>query len=123
MICKIEGQFYVQKKAALHMSPIKIFLLLILTLYSTFALSETTIIKSLDKSRPFILGVIDEIQSKELSEKRILNIYLSEGYNVNDTIHFRVVYMFDGAPDEDFIHIATANYKLSTLSKHLIYHQ
>ena len=56
-------------------------------------------------TKPFVLGVIDEIQSKELSEKRILNIYLPEGYNKNDTTKYPVVYLLDGSADEDFIHI------------------
>lgn len=60
---------------------------------------------SSDSSRPFILGVIDEIQSKELHEKRILNIYLPAGYNENDTTHYPVIYLLDGSADEDFIHI------------------
>ncbi|HEU4632542.1 MAG TPA: alpha/beta hydrolase-fold protein [Flavisolibacter sp.] len=51
------------------------------------------------------MGIIDEIDSKELSEKRTLNIYLPEGYNKNDTIHYPVVYLLDGSADEDFIHI------------------
>lgn len=58
------------------------------------------------KSKPFVLGVIDEIQSAELGENRILNIYLPEGYNENDTIHYAVTYLLDGSADEDFIHIA-----------------
>jgi len=56
-------------------------------------------------TKPFVLGVVDEIQSAELSEKRILNIYLPEGYNKNDTIKYPVVYLLDGSADEDFIHI------------------
>ncbi len=52
-----------------------------------------------------MLGVIDEIESHELSEKRILNIYLPEGYNFADTIKYPVVYLLDGSADEDFIHI------------------
>ncbi len=55
--------------------------------------------------KPFVLGIIDEIQSVELSEKRILNIYLPEGYNKNDTTKYPVVYLLDGSADEDFIHI------------------
>lgn len=62
-------------------------------------------VKNNDKSVPFILGLIDEIDSKELGEKRIVNIYLPEGYNKNDTIKYPVVYLLDGAADEDFIHI------------------
>lgn len=57
------------------------------------------------RTKPFVLGVIDEIKSKELSEKRILNIYLPEGYNKNDTIKYPVVYLLDGSADEDFIHV------------------
>ncbi|MEJ7627892.1 MAG: alpha/beta hydrolase-fold protein [Ferruginibacter sp.] len=56
-------------------------------------------------SKPFVLGVIDEIQSKELKEKRILNIYLPEGYNKKDSIKYPVIYLLDGSADEDFIHI------------------
>lgn len=66
----------------------------------SFAQTQTT-----DKSKPFALGVIEEMQSTELSEKRILNIYLPEGYNAKDTINYPVVYLLDGSADEDFIHI------------------
>lgn len=59
-----------------------------------------------NSSKPFILGVIDEIQSTQLNEKRILNIYLPEGYNPKDTTHYPVIYLLDGSADEDFIHIA-----------------
>lgn len=57
-------------------------------------------------SKPFVLGVIEEIQSTQLNEKRILNIYLPEGYNKTDTIHYPVIYLLDGSADEDFIHVA-----------------
>lgn len=56
-------------------------------------------------TKPFVLGVIDEIYSTELSEKRTLNIYLPAGYNDNDTTKYPVVYLLDGSADEDFIHI------------------
>ena len=56
-------------------------------------------------SKPFILGVTTEIQSAQLSEKRILNIYLPEGYKENDTTKYAVIYLLDGGADEDFIHI------------------
>ena len=57
-------------------------------------------------SKPFVLGVTEELQSRILSEKRILNIYLPEGYNRADTITYPVIYLLDGGADEDFIHIA-----------------
>jgi len=53
-----------------------------------------------------VLGIIDEIESGQLAEKRILNIYLPEGYNKNDTVTYPVIYLLDGSADEDFIHIA-----------------
>jgi predicted alpha/beta superfamily hydrolase len=57
-------------------------------------------------AKPFVLGVVDEIQSVELNEQRILNIYLPEGYKENKSASYPVIYLLDGAADEDFIHIA-----------------
>jgi len=62
--------------------------------------------KPTDQSQPFVLGVVDELTSTLLGEKRIVNIYLPEGYNKNDSIQYPVVYLLDGSADEDFIHIA-----------------
>ena len=56
--------------------------------------------------KSFVLGLIDEIQSKELGETRILNIYLPQGYSANDTTHYPVTYLLDGSADEDFVHVA-----------------
>lgn len=56
-------------------------------------------------TKPFVLGVIEELQSKELGEKRILNIYLPEGYKQDDTTKYPVIYLLDGSADEDFIHV------------------
>ena len=77
-------------------------------IYSICLLYFTQIAFAQDKitaSKSFVLGVIDEIQSVELSEKRVLNIYLPEGYNEQDTIKYPVIYLLDGSADEDFIHI------------------
>lgn len=57
------------------------------------------------KETPFTLGKTVEIESKILNEKRVLNIYLPEGYNEKDTIHYPVIYLLDGSADEDFIHV------------------
>jgi len=54
----------------------------------------------------FVLGKINEIESTILLEKRILNIYLPDGYNEKDTVQYPVIYLLDGSADEDFIHIA-----------------
>ena len=56
-------------------------------------------------TKPFVLGLIQEIQSAELKEKRILNIYLPEGYHATDTTKYPVVYLLDGSANEDFIHV------------------
>lgn len=80
-------------------------LFIILTFCATPAFSQITKSNQADSSKPFILGVIEQIQSKQLNEKRILNIYLPEGYNNNDTIKYPVVYLLDGSADEDFIHV------------------
>ena len=58
-----------------------------------------------DKAKPFVIGEVREIQSAVLSEKRVLNIYLPEGYKPQDTTKYPVVYLLDGGRDEDFIHI------------------
>lgn len=62
--------------------------------------------KKQDQRKPFVLGVIDEVNSTELGEKRILNIYLPEGYKENDTTKYPVIYLLDGSADEDFIHVS-----------------
>lgn len=83
----------------------KIFIILISTFSITLTFGQKIKPKQTETTKPFILGVIDEIQSKELAEKRILNIYLPEGYNQDDTTKYPVIYLLDGSADEDFIHV------------------
>src|ERR1700709_1382563 len=83
----------------------KLFFIGILTFSMAFVFGQADKQKQTAPDKPFILGVIDEIQSKELAEKRILNIYLPEGYNPNDTTKYPVIYLLDGSADEDFIHV------------------
>jgi uncharacterized protein len=61
--------------------------------------------KSLAADKPFVLGVVSEIESKVLGENRILNIYLPEGYNQDIKAAYPVIYLLDGSADEDFIHV------------------
>lgn len=61
---------------------------------------------AIDETKPFVLGVIDNVYSKELGENRILNIYLPEGYDKNSPAKYPVTYLLDGSADEDFIHVA-----------------
>lgn len=66
-----------------------------------FAYAQLPVINS----KPFILGETLEINSIALGENRIINIYLPVGYNKNDTTQYPVIYLLDGAADEDFIHV------------------
>lgn len=79
----------------------------VIILFSIFIsiIGYSQVKKQNETSKPFVLGTIEEINSKILSEKRILNIYLPEGYNQNDTIKYPVTYLLDGSADEDFIHV------------------
>ncbi len=58
-----------------------------------------------NESTPFTLGEIRHIDSKILSEKRVINIYLPEGYDKKDSVSYPVMYVLDGSANEDFIHI------------------
>lgn len=80
-------------------------LFLVLTLVTTLAFGQNTTTKKPEITKPFVLGFIEEIQSKELAETRVLNIYLPEGYNPKDSLKYPVIYLLDGSSDEDFIHI------------------
>ena len=53
----------------------------------------------------FALGVVDKIQSVELGESRILNIYLPDGYSGDSSKTYPVIYLLDGSDNEDFIHV------------------
>lgn len=63
-------------------------------------------LQSADTSKPFVIGKIEEVYSKVLNEKRVLNIYLPDGYNEKDSTQYPVIFLLDGSANEDFIHIA-----------------
>ena len=73
------------------------FLFLILISYCKIGLSlnETN----------FNIGEIIEIESKILNETRVLNIYLPENYQEQDSINYNTIYLLDGTSNEDFLHI------------------
>ncbi len=75
---------------------------LLCAFFNVLVFSQT---KQKENTKPFVLGTIEEIQSTELGEKRILNIYLPEGYKQDDTTKYAVIYLLDGSADEDFIHV------------------
>lgn len=57
-------------------------------------------------SKAFTLGKTDEIRSAVLSETRILNIYLPQGYSADSATTYPVIYLLDGSANEDFIHVS-----------------
>lgn len=56
-------------------------------------------------SKPFPLGITAQIQSAAMGEKRILNIYLPDGYSPDSAATYPVIYLLDGSANEDFIHV------------------
>ena len=97
--------FYTFESDTTQTNRMKILAAYLFFTFLTFYSYGQTEISGQTSSKPFILGSIEEIQSNVLSEKRIINVYLPEGYSKNDTTKYPVVYLLDGAADEDFIHI------------------
>lgn len=56
-------------------------------------------------SRPLTVGFTTSLESKELNEKRTINIYLPEDYQETNSVKYPVIYILDGGVEEDFIHI------------------
>jgi predicted alpha/beta superfamily hydrolase len=83
----------------------KYIFIIIISCASALTFGQNIKTRQNEKTRPFVLGLIDEIQSIELQEKRILNIYLPEGYDKEDSKKYPVIYLLDGSADEDFIHV------------------
>ncbi|MET4139399.1 alpha/beta hydrolase-fold protein [Pedobacter sp. UYP1] len=82
------------------------FLLLFIALFGNVSKSQNKTASIQTSTKPFSLGITDEIQSAQLAEKRILNIYLPEGYDQDTKATYPVIYLLDGSANEDFIHIA-----------------
>lgn len=82
------------------------FLLLFVALFGNVSRSQDKTASIQTSTKPFALGITDEIQSAQLAEKRVLNIYLPEGYDQDTKTTYPVIYLLDGSADEDFIHIA-----------------
>ena len=79
------------------------FMLVLCGFISIQSHSQNTIKES--SKEPLTIGEVVKLPSKILSEDRILNIYLPEGYKAQDTIKYPVLYVLDGTMNEDFLHI------------------
>lgn len=77
----------------------------LLTFSTTVIIGQKIKTEQSEITKPFVLGVTEQISSKALGENRVLNIYLPEGYQANDSLKYPVIYLLDGSADEDFIHI------------------
>jgi predicted alpha/beta superfamily hydrolase len=77
----------------------KITLLAAFFLFLNIAVAQ---VKTVSES-VFNIGEIKTIQSKILSERRTLNVYLPPNYNKDKA--YPVLYLLDGSANEDFLHI------------------
>lgn len=75
-----------------------------LLLLFTFALAATGIAQV--SSQPVTLGREYSFESATLDERRSLFVYLPQGYRADSSHLYPVVYLLDGGPEEDFIHLA-----------------
>lgn len=55
--------------------------------------------------KPIVIGESITIKSEALKEDRMINVYLPEGYQSDDTGRYAVIYLLDGGMDEDFLHV------------------
>ena len=85
------------------MRPILLFFTISLLANTTFG--QNNIPKQTARQTPFVLGIVDKIQSAALGESRTLNIYLPEKYSKDSAITYPVIYLLDGSANEDFIHV------------------
>ncbi|TWV99810.1 alpha/beta hydrolase [Chitinophaga pinensis] len=58
------------------------------------------------KAAPLSIGETHTFRSEILRENRTVNIYLPKEYDPAADKHYPVIYLLDGAMDEDFVHIA-----------------
>ncbi|MGJ1189325.1 alpha/beta hydrolase [Sphingobacterium siyangense] len=76
----------------------RMLILLILFFFNTDCLAQN--------GTPLLMGRSEILHSKVLGEDRMINIYLPDNYNPNDSVRYPIVYVLDGGIDEDFFHIA-----------------
>ena len=82
----------------------QVFLTLIILIASSRLFAQNNAKEN--KTTPLTIGESIEIQSEILNEKRIINIYLPNGYSKDSLKTYPVIYLLDGSIDEDFIHIS-----------------
>ncbi|MFZ6870557.1 alpha/beta hydrolase [Undibacterium sp. Di27W] len=83
----------------------KRFLALLLSALCTLSLAAETTSTPLT---PLTIGSSLSLHSQALGEERTINIILPEGYTTETASKYPVIYLLDGAVDEDLIHMAGA---------------
>lgn len=73
-------------------------------LKTLFCLLILPFVLQAQEGKPIALGTSYEIQSVQLGEKRIINVYLPDGYSDSTAKKYDVIYLLDGGVDEDYIH-------------------
>lgn len=58
------------------------------------------------ETAPFSIGESIHWHSSVLDQKRSINVYLPQSYQLDSNKKYPVIYLLDGSSDEDFIHIA-----------------
>lgn len=68
----------------------------------------TTALPRVQSTRPVEVGTAVEIHSEVLNETRVLNVLLPPGYGSDEEKYTRypVIYLLDGAVDEDYHHVS-----------------
>ncbi|MEO6490293.1 MAG: alpha/beta hydrolase-fold protein [Ferruginibacter sp.] len=79
--------------------------ILILAIFCTTNFSFGQVTGSNDPKYIYF-GIADTISSLILSESRVINISLPEGYSPDSSATYPVIYLLDGGVDEDFLHIS-----------------
>ncbi|MBO6879635.1 alpha/beta hydrolase-fold protein [Winogradskyella sp.] len=80
-------------------------LFILLILLTTIKVSAQDHSKTLE-IKPLVIGETVTFHSSVLDENRKLNVYLPQNYVADSTKTYPVIYLLDGALEEDFIHIA-----------------
>lgn len=83
------------------MKPLILFLIQVLLLKTVIA--DDKIAEPVNKIQ---IGIIETLNSKFLEEERILNVYLPPSYSESSQKPYPVIYLLDGAINEDFLHVA-----------------
>lgn len=78
----------------------------LMLLLATFTIKAQKMEKVFANKKTMPFAVVEDIDSKVLGEKRVLNIYLPYGYDPDSAKTYPTIYVLDGTAHEDFPHIA-----------------